>query len=64
MLASQTVKHSFLSLSVLTLYSPYSGKFCRSENLSSGCFFCVVVLKEGNIYCSKGRTLTKAERGF
>lgn len=64
MLLSQTVKHSFLSLSALTPHSLYSGKLCRSKNLSSGCFFCVVMLKEGNIYCSKGRTLTKAECGF
>lgn len=48
----------------LTPHSLYPGELCRSENLSSGCFFCVVMLKEGNIYCAKGRTLTKAECGF
>lgn len=48
----------------LTPHSLYPGELCRSENLSSGCFFCVVILKEGNIYCAKGRTLTKAECGF
>lgn len=46
--------------STLASHSLYSGKLFRSKNLSSGCFLCVVMLKEGNIYCSKGRTLNKS----
>lgn len=52
------------SLTYSTPHSLYTGNLCGSESLSAGCFFCVVMLKGRNIYCSKIRTLTKPEHGF